>query len=71
MQPNVGPTTLPCAGFSDTPPDHKSMSNGDLIIDNDNEILKKVNKCVLLCFSVVVKRVVIMDVLYLNPMINH
>lgn len=71
MQPNVGPTTLPCAGFSDTPPDHKSMSNGDLIIDNDNEILKKANKRVLLCCSVVVKRVVILDVLYLNPMINH
>lgn len=30
MQLNVGPTTLPWAGFSDTPPDHKSMSNGDL-----------------------------------------
>lgn len=30
MQLNVGPTTPPCAVFSDTPPDHRSMSNGDL-----------------------------------------
>jgi len=70
MQPNVGPTTLPCAGFSDTPPDHKSMSNGDLIKNNDSERLKKGAGQVYtaLQFS---SNVVVMDVLYLNSMINH
>lgn len=28
MQANVGPTKLPGRGFSDTPPDHKSISQG-------------------------------------------